>query len=168
MNSQDNGTHNLRIDSPNPSKKILPLTPVGGLMAWQHHALKSLFATEPILVTDDDHMSRTFYRALLQQQFGFEMLDTYDAPQALDICRTQPVSLVISCLLKPPGMDGFELAEQLKSNPATRRIPLLFISGSPHAEELILRAGADAFLAKPCHPYEILNKIWLLLRERVL
>jgi CheY-like chemotaxis protein len=168
MNTQDQNTPPLRMDSSKLTRKNLPLTPVGGLAAWQHQALQSLFAAEPILVTDDDHMSRTFYRALLQQQFGFQMLDTYDAAQALEICRAQPISLLISCLLKPPGMDGFELAEHLKSNPATQQIPLLFISGSPHAEELILRAGADAFLAKPCHPYDILNKIWLLLRERVL
>jgi CheY-like chemotaxis protein len=168
MASQTENTTQIRGETHIPGKSMLGPTPGGGLAAWQHQALKSLTATEPILVTDDDHMSRTFYRALLQQQFGFQIIDTYDAAKAVDICRTQPVSLVISCLLKPPGMDGFEMAEHLKSHSATRRIPLLFISGSPHAQDLILRAGADAFLAKPCHPYEILHQIWTLLRPRVL
>ena len=169
MSTQNEPVRDVRIVPPRLSKKLLaPTPPVASLAPWQINALQKLTVNNPILVTDDDQVTRTFYRALLSQQFGLRMVDTYDAAEALKICQTQPVSLLISCLLKPPGMDGFELAEKLKANPVTCRIPLLFVSGSSHARDLALRAGADAFLDKPCHPYELLAEIWRLLRERAI
>ena len=144
--------------------------PESSLAAWQVEAMQRLTASEPILVTDDDRMSRTFYRTLLNQSFGFGLLDTPDPAEALGICQERPISLLISCLLKPTGtdMDGLMLIETLKQDFSTRQIPLLVISASMNAESIALHAGADAFLSKPCHPNQILHEIWTLLRLRLI
>jgi len=144
--------------------------PDSSLSFWQVEALQRLTAAEPILVTDDDRMSRLFYRALLDQEFGFGLMETPDPAEALRICQERPISLVISCLLKPTGMDmdGLTLVEMLKQDLDTRQIPLLVISASMNAQEIALHAGADAFLSKPCHPNQILHEVWMQLRPRLL
>jgi CheY-like chemotaxis protein len=139
-----------------------------GLADWQISALQTFTAAYPLLVTDDDAMSRMFYRALLAERCGFRLIDTGDPDEALRICQAQPVGLVISCIVKVARMDGLDLIDNLRKLPQTHFIPVLLISGSTQIRELALQAGADAYLTKPCHPNEILQEAWLLLRERVL
>lgn len=148
--------------------QVAPNTPANALAAWQIEALQNLTRAEPILVTDDDSMSRTYYRALLAHQFGLGMMDTWDPAEALNLCQKQPISLVISCLRKPSHLDGLDLIENLRRIPHTRYLPILMITATQHTREIALAAGADAYLNKPCHPYEILQEIWTLLRGRVL
>lgn len=144
------------------------LPTLAGLADWQLSALQQYTASRPLLVTDDDMMSRKFYRALLQQTNGLNLIDTWDPLEAVRICRTQPISLVITCIIKPRSMDGLDLMADLRADPRTKSIPLLFITGSHHARDMVLDAGAEAFLTKPCHPNEILQEIWRLLRSHVL
>ncbi|MBZ0301781.1 MAG: response regulator [Anaerolineae bacterium] len=140
----------------------------GVLADWQIAALQKLTAEEPLLVTDDHAMSRRYYRTLLTQTFGMKLLETWDPNEALRLCQTERVSLVISCIVKPLTIDGLKLVTNLRADPRTRDIPLLFITGATNTREIAFQAGASAFLTKPCHPNEILQEIWLLLRGRVL
>ena len=139
-----------------------------GLADWQIEALQAFTVANPLLVTDDDNMSRKYYRSLLVDTFGLRIIETWDPDEALRIARTQPISLVISCIIKITPMNGLELIEQLREIPQSHFLPVLLISGSAHVHELATQAGADAHLTKPCHPNEILQEIWLLLRERIL
>ena len=132
---------------------------VVGLADWQVDALQKLTLQAPLLITDDDAMSRTFYRTLLADTIGLTLVET---------CHKQPISLIISCILKPLSKDGFDLAVELRADPQTRQIPLLIITATMHTRELALQAGANAYLNKPCHPNEILQTIWHLLRDRAL
>ncbi len=138
------------------------------LAAWQIDALKKLTREKPLLVTDDDVMSRKFYRALLADTFGLGLIETGDPAEALRICQRQPVSLVITCIIKPARIDGLKLVSDLRASGSMRTLPLLVITASQHTRDLAFEAGADAYLSKPCHPNEILQEIWLLLRSQVL
>ncbi len=135
------------------------------LAALQAERLRSHTALHPILVTDDDAMSRTLYRALFQHE-GLTHLDTRDSREALCLCRKHPVSLIISDIVKPE-MDGMEMLERLRAQPATQHLPLLFITGSSHLREVALHNGANGFLSKPCHPNEITHEIWRLLQKEL-
>jgi CheY-like chemotaxis protein len=138
------------------------------LAAWQIEALKNLTREKPLLVTDDDVMSRKFYRALLADTFGLGLIETGDPGEALRICQRQPVSLVITCIIKPARIDGLKLVSDLRSNAHLRTLPLLVITASQHTRDLAFEVGADAYLSKPCHPNEILQEIWRLLRGQIL
>lgn len=50
-----------------------------------------------------------------------------------------------------PGMDGFEVCEQLKADKSTMHIPVVMITSLNHTSDRVagLRAGADDFLTKP-------------------
>ncbi len=135
------------------------------LVTWQLERLRIHTARYPLLVTDDDPMSRTLYRALFQHD-GLTHVDTRDSREALRICQMQPISLVISDIMKP-HMDGLEMLERLRTTPATQLIPLLFITGSSSLRDMAIQASANGFLTKPCHPNEILHEIWRLLQDKM-
>lgn len=151
-----------------PPQESPPSTSVTGLATWQVEALQKLTHTAPLLVTDDDLMSRRFYRALLADTCGLTLIETGDPTEALKICQAQAVSLVISCIIKPTRMDGLKLVSDLRASAETRAIPLMIVTAALNTRELAFEAGADAYLSKPCHPNEILQEIWRLLRNRAL
>ncbi len=59
-----------------------------------------------------------------------------------------------------PRLDGWDVVEWLKKNPATRAIPIVAVTGaSPERVRLAKVAGCDAVLAKPCDPDVLLAAI---------
>ena len=63
--------------------------------------------------------------------------------------------------LRLPGIDGLSLARQLKSNAATRHIPIVAMTAYPerYSREELLAAGCDAFIVKPIDTRELPNKL---------
>jgi two-component system, OmpR family, phosphate regulon response regulator PhoB len=66
-----------------------------------------------------------------------------------------------------PGMDGFEICYQLKSEPSTAKLPILMFSAK--AQEIDkntgIRVGADDYLTKPSAPSEIVRHVEKLLAK---
>jgi two-component system cell cycle response regulator DivK len=58
-----------------------------------------------------------------------------------------------------PEMDGREATRLLKSNDATRHIPVVYFSSAEQIEQLAREAGADGFLAKPFKIEQLIAKI---------
>jgi two-component system cell cycle response regulator DivK len=116
-----------------------------------------------ILVVDDTEDNRTILRMCLEDA-GYRLDEAVDGFDALaHIERDRPALVVMD--LSMPGMDGWEATRQIKSNPATRDIRVLVISG--HATgDFITRAqeaGADDIAMKPCLPGVLLAKVRKLL-----
>jgi putative two-component system response regulator len=114
-----------------------------------------------ILVVDDQ---QDIARALMARlrTLGFEVILASDSIKACAIAQKEMPSLIILDTLIPGG-GGFSvaerLAERLKVSPATRHIPIIFLTGVPGGEERAYRAGACSYLLKPCHPSLLLNEI---------
>ncbi|MBK9337871.1 MAG: response regulator [Lewinellaceae bacterium] len=66
-----------------------------------------------------------------------------------------------------PVMDGYRLLEQLKSNEATRHIPVVMLTARAEAQDKLkaLRIGVDDYLLKPFDEEELLVRIENLLRN---
>ena len=114
-----------------------------------------------IVATDDESGMLSLYQHMLERE-GFHTYFTPDSWEVLEICRTCPVDLVLSDIIKP-DMNGLELLEQLRSDPLTRHIPVIFVSARGDAAEIALRLGAESFIHKPFHPAELLKEIYRLL-----
>jgi PAS domain S-box-containing protein len=129
------------------------------------------FTTKPpgprtVLVADDRDDSRDEITFWLRHA-GFEVLTALNADELMTCVEHHPDVIVLDTEL--PGTPGFELANQLKRDPATAGIPIIhvapgFTTGEWRAQGL--DAGADAFLTRPVEPQELIATVRALLRVR--
>lgn len=105
-----------------------------------------------VLVVDDDPNSRALCSINLLLE-GLEVLEAEDGRRGLARARLENPDLVVTDI-EMPGLNGFELAEALREDDVTARIPLIFLSGEPdaHNEARAYSLGALAYVTKPFDP----------------
>src|SRR5262245_64169868 len=110
-----------------------------------------------VLVVDDDPTNREFLRTLLVYR-GHRVCEAADGDSALSLADREPPDAVITDVLMP-GLDGYELARCLRSQPATSHIPIAFSTAhyGPHEIQPLARAcGVRDVILKPAHPTTVL------------
>ncbi|MBC7252132.1 MAG: response regulator [Anaerolineae bacterium] len=116
--------------------------------------------TKPlILIAERDPFMRYALARALEEHFELEFVA--DGAQALERIHAHPPALVILEALLPT-LDGFQVCQQIKKDPDTRHIPVIFFT-LLLTEERALHAGADGFLLKPLHRERLLETINRLL-----
>lgn len=97
---------------------------------------------------------------------GYECVEAADGVEALELIRSGPVDLVI-CDLMMPRLDGAGLVEALRSQPATRHLPVLILTVRSRAADAaaLLDAGADDYVRKPIDWAELRARIERQLRR---
>lgn len=113
-----------------------------------------------VLVVDDHPVNRRLLRAVLEGN-GAQVVEAADGAEALALLEREKVDAVVSDLLMPT-MDGFRLLREVRSRPDLHSLPFLVVSGTylePEDEQLALRMGADAYLAKPLPPTVVLEAL---------
>jgi CheY-like chemotaxis protein len=120
--------------------------------------------SSPLVMLVDDYVdNREVYAHYLRYK-GYRVEEAEDGHQALEkAARYQPDLIVMDLAL--PGLDGWEATRRLKSDPQTRGIPVIALTG--HAMEgqsdRAKAAGCDAFVVKPCEPSHLEARIRSLL-----
>jgi signal transduction histidine kinase len=111
-----------------------------------------------ILVADDNADMRDYLRRLLAGRWEVEAVA--DGQAALDAVRERVPDLILSDVMMP-GLDGFALLRELRSDPRTRAIPVVLLSARAGEESAIegLEAGADDYLVKPFSARELLARV---------
>ncbi len=109
-----------------------------------------------ILIVDDDADTRELYAVYLQQQ-GFAVEHARHGFEAVEKTLKNAPDVILMDLLMPT-LDGWEAMRLLRSRPATRRVPIIALTGDSELEHLKLakNAGCDIVLLKPCTPEELL------------
>jgi DNA-binding NarL/FixJ family response regulator len=109
-----------------------------------------------LLVVDDEPNLLFAVSACLRAE-GYEVATARSGREALVRIAEALPDLVISDI-RMPGMDGYALAQQLRSSPRTDLIPLVFLTAKDETADRIegLRSGVDAYLTKPFEPDELL------------
>jgi len=98
-----------------------------------------------ILIAERDPFMQNILKSSLEGLFEIEFVE--DGMEVFEkVIQQTPDVVVLEVLL--PTLDGFQVCEKLKSNPSTRKIPVLFFT-LILAEERAKQAGADGFLLKP-------------------
>lgn len=116
----------------------------------------------------DDNESNRYVVCRILRNAGFAVLEATTGETGLQLVFEQVPDLVILDV-KLPGLNGFEVCHQIKENPKTAFIPVLHLSASfveSRDKAQGLDSGADAYLAQPVEPIELLATIRSLLRIR--
>jgi len=113
-----------------------------------------------ILVCEDQDSIRRMIEALVQAR-GYDVVAVASGAKALDTAFTSPPDLVLLDLMLPGQFDGFEVCRRLRSEPATRTIPVVIISALEDEESRARarEAGASAYYTKPFSPIALLKEI---------
>jgi two-component system sensor histidine kinase/response regulator len=112
-----------------------------------------------ILVVDDQPANLRVVGMLLSRQ-GYEVVTAESGPRALEICGEDPPDLILLDMMMP-GMDGFQVIEELRAGAAPPSVPVVFVTAA-HDRDMLLRAfdaGAVDYVTKPFLPEELLARV---------
>lgn len=117
-----------------------------------------------LLIVDDEPQVRKLLETLLQHE-GYQTLSASNGEEALQLVAQQPPDLILLDIMMP-GMDGYEVASQLKGNPATANIPIIMLSALSESSARLsgLETGAEEFISKPVERVELWLRVRNLLR----
>ena len=121
-----------------------------------------------ILVVDDEPAITHLLRRVLEED-GHRVVVAIDGRAALDrVAERRPDLVVLDADM--PEVGGFEVCRRLKTNPDTRLLPVLILTGSgaPDARLRAWELGADEFLTKPFQALEVAARCRSLLRQKEL
>ena len=117
---------------------------------------------EKILIVDDE----VDIRRLVKSSLGtyYRILEASNGEQAVNITRTEKPALVLMDILMPK-MDGYTACHTIKTDQATKAIPVVMLTGVGHAlnRKLAQELGADGYITKPFGSRELLDIIDRLL-----
>jgi len=116
------------------------------------------------LVVDDSLTERQIISSCLEQE-GINVSLASSGEEALEkVKSTRPDVIVLDVVL--PGRSGFEICRELKAEASTRTIPIIICStkGSEMDKFWGMKQGADAYIAKPFQPTELVGTVKQLLR----
>ena len=127
--------------------------------------------SEPHLITilhiDDNEANRYAVKRMLKHR-GFNVIEAATGEAGLQlVIQTSPDLIILD--VKLPDLNGFEVCRRIKTNPATAFIPVLHLSASfveSQDKAQGLDSGADAYLAQPVEPIELIATVKALLRIR--
>jgi len=116
------------------------------------------------LIVEDDPIIRLSVRRLLEDE-GYTCAESEDGRGVLDIALACSPRLILLDLMMPE-VDGFTVAEQLRSHPRTLDIPIHCVTALdfPAARRAAERSGCDVFLTKPYDVDALLDVVSTVLR----
>jgi pilus assembly protein CpaE len=114
---------------------------------------------DKILIVDDDTDTLRLVGIVLERQ-GYQILAANDGHKALAIARREAPDLILLDIMMP-GIDGYEVARQLREDERTAKIPFIMFTARSQVEDKLLgfEVGADDYLTKPTQPRELVARV---------
>ena len=114
---------------------------------------------QSILIIDDDIISQNMLRSTLAQA-GYSVTIASNGYEGIKKASEEPPGLIILDIMMPE-MDGGEVAAILKNDPATKDIPIIFLSSLVTGRENKTNSRKESivYLSKPYYRDELLNEV---------
>ncbi|OGR93316.1 MAG: hypothetical protein A2992_05865 [Elusimicrobia bacterium RIFCSPLOWO2_01_FULL_59_12] len=119
-----------------------------------------------ILVVDDEEHIVMILKDSLEFS-GFQVITAYNGEEALASVEKEPPDLIVLDI-GMPKVDGWEVCRRLKSNDATRAIPIIILTAYAQISDQKKGAslGAERFISKPCDLTYLVEEINALLAQK--
>ena len=112
-----------------------------------------------ILIVEDNELNMKLFRDLLEAQ-GYQILQTRDGMQALDMARRERPDLIVMDI-QLPQVSGLEVTKWIKADDDLKHIPIVAVTAFAMKgdEEKIREGGCEAYVAKPISVKAFLSTI---------
>ncbi len=112
-----------------------------------------------LLIVDDSPDNLTLMSEVLKEYYRVKVAN--NGGRALKIALSRPAPDLILLDVVMPDIDGYEVCRQLKADPRSREIPVLFLTGRGSADDeaLGLSLGAVDYISKPANPAIVLARV---------
>jgi two-component system, sensor histidine kinase and response regulator len=119
-----------------------------------------------ILVVDDNLTNLDVLLRTLSEG-GYDISVATDGEMALKVVTVSSPDLILLDVMMP-GIDGFETCARLKSNPATKNIPVIFLSAKTDTADIVkgFQSGGVDYITKPFNKDEVLVRVSTQLQLR--
>ena len=118
-----------------------------------------------ILVVEDDRDISELITYNLERE-GYDIACLYDGSQVVDFVKKRKPELIILDLMLPE-VDGIEICRTLKSDAATKHIPIVMLTAKGEEADVVvgLQMGADDYIPKPFSPKVLAARIKAIIRR---
>jgi len=116
-------------------------------------------AKPTVLIVDDTPENLTIMNALLKDLYRTQIAT--NGERALRIATAEPHPDLVLLDIMMPGMDGYEVCRRLKADPATRSIPVIFLTAQTEVadEQMGFDVGGADYITKPISPPIVLARV---------
>jgi DNA-binding response OmpR family regulator len=117
-----------------------------------------------LVIEDDEIVARTIVRSLRGEQYRITVANS--GVEGIKIARRLNPDLVLLDVIMP-GMDGYTVCREMRADPLTSEVPILFLTAKVKDEDRItgFTAGADDYLCKPFNIDELILRVRAILRR---
>ena len=118
-----------------------------------------------VLIVDDSESIRNLVEVYLQRE-ELEIVQAQDGADALERSRKQHFDLIVTDI-NMPNLNGYQLIEELRSDPAYQDVPIVILSSLGHEQEIEFgyQIGADAYVVKPFDREMISGQVYSLIEK---
>ncbi len=108
-----------------------------------------------VLVIDDEAAIRLLCRVNLEAE-GMDVLEASDGAAGLELARSESPDVILLDVMLP-GLDGWQVAEQLVEDPRTESVPIVFLTARAEVRDRArgLDLGGIDYVTKPFNPLEL-------------
>jgi len=118
-----------------------------------------------LLLIDDDPNLILLVQDYLEFR-GYAVIAAENGREALEILKEEAPDMII-CDVMMPEMDGYTFVKNVRENPRTEWIPVLFLSAKGQSQDRVkgLNIGADVYMVKPFEPEELVAQVESTLKQ---
>lgn len=118
-----------------------------------------------LLLIDDDPNLILLVKDYLEFR-GYEVVTAENGREALEVLEKDIPDMII-CDVMMPEMDGYSLVKNVRADPRTSWVPVLFLSAKGQSQDRVkgLNTGADVYMVKPFEPEELVAQVESSLKQ---